>query len=139
MLRREVEDRMIWPDRVRLHVEADPMRNEVVLSAVPNPKPGPKLQPKSFAFDRVFGPDSSQAEVFEQAEPIVNSVLRGYNGTIFVYGQTGTGKTHTMQGVFDVPELRGVCGRCFDRIFETIGASDEDFGARPLPPTVRTS
>ena len=123
------------------------MRNEVVLSAVPKPKPAskpdqpepepsPKLQPKSFAFDRVFGPDSSQAEVFEQAEPIVDSVLRGYNGTIFVYGQTGTGKTHTMQGVFDVPELRGVCGRCFDRIFETIGASDEDFGARPLPPTV---
>jgi len=38
--------------------------------------------------------------VFNQAAlPIIESVLEGYNGTIFAYGQTGTGKTHTMAGV----------------------------------------
>jgi kinesin family protein 3/17 len=41
------------------------------------------------------------------ARPIVENVLEGYNGTIFAYGQTGTGKTFTMEGNRSVPELKG--------------------------------
>jgi kinesin family protein C2/C3 len=52
----------------------------------------------AFQFDRVFDPDSTQAEVFEHTQPLVVSVLDGYNVCIFAYGQTGSGKTHTMQG-----------------------------------------
>lgn len=52
-----------------------------------------------YSFHRVFGPGSSQREVYEQVcSRLVDSVLEGYNGTIFVYGQTGTGKTYTMEG-----------------------------------------
>ena len=52
-----------------------------------------------FSFDMVFQPKCIQENVFKQAAlPIVESVLEGYNGTIFAYGQTGTGKTHTMEG-----------------------------------------
>ena len=49
---------------------------------------------KTFTFDRVFGPDSTQPEVFKSAAlPVINQMLAGYNCTIFAYGQTGTGKT----------------------------------------------
>lgn len=47
----------------------------------------------------MFGPNSQQKDLFNQAiSPIVNEVLEGYNCTIFAYGQTGTGKTYTMEG-----------------------------------------
>lgn len=48
---------------------------------------------------QVFGPTSQQRDLYEQAvSPIVYEVLEGYNCTIFAYGQTGTGKTYTMEG-----------------------------------------
>lgn len=47
----------------------------------------------------MFGPASQQKELYDQAvSPIVYEVLEGYNCTIFAYGQTGTGKTYTMEG-----------------------------------------
>jgi len=52
-----------------------------------------------FNFDRIYGNESTQPEVYKQtAQPAVLSVLSGYNATIFAYGQTGTGKTYTMEG-----------------------------------------
>uniref|UniRef100_A0ACD6ALB8 Uncharacterized protein n=1 Tax=Avena sativa TaxID=4498 RepID=A0ACD6ALB8_AVESA len=53
---------------------------------------------KSFTFNRVFGPLATQAEVFADMQPLVRSVLDGYNVCIFAYGQTGSGKTFTMSG-----------------------------------------
>lgn len=47
----------------------------------------------------MFGPAAQQKDLYEQAVvPIVNEVLEGFNCTIFAYGQTGTGKTYTMEG-----------------------------------------
>lgn len=55
--------------------------------------------PKSFSYDFVFSPESLQSLIYEQsAFSLVDNVLDGYNGTIFAYGQTGCGKTHTMMG-----------------------------------------
>eukprot|EP00249_Psilotum_nudum_P032391 c47840_g1_i1 orf=277-648(+) len=52
---------------------------------------------RTFTFDKVFGPQAQQRELYDQAiVPIVNEVLEGFNCTIFAYGQTGTGKTFTM-------------------------------------------
>ena len=51
------------------------------------------------------------------ARPIVDNVLEGYNGTIFAYGQTGTGKTFTMEGDRSVPELKGIIPNSFAHIF----------------------
>jgi Cdc6-like AAA superfamily ATPase len=53
----------------------------------------------SFAFDYVYGPKSEQGFIYENtAKPAVLSVLEGYNATVLAYGQTGTGKTYTMEG-----------------------------------------
>ena len=46
--------------------------------------------------------------------------MEGYNGTIFAYGQTGAGKTFTMEGVPDPPELRGIIPNTFRHIFQNI-------------------
>ena len=56
---------------------------------------------------------------------LVESVLNGFNGTIFAYGQTGTGKTFTMEGVRDNKELRGVIPNSFDHIFSFISRSTD--------------
>lgn len=54
---------------------------------------------KRFTFDRTFAPDSKQFDVYQVvAAPLIKEVLAGYNCTVFAYGQTGTGKTHTMIG-----------------------------------------
>ena len=79
----------------------------------------------NFTFDRVFGPDTTQLQIYKTLEPIVLDVLTGYNATIFAYGQTSSGKTHTMQGpsITD-PEMQGVIPRMVSTIFEGIASSD---------------
>ncbi|KAJ9180229.1 hypothetical protein P3X46_008501 [Hevea brasiliensis] len=69
---------------------------------------------KQFKFDHVFRPEDNQEAVFAQTKPIVTSVLDGYNVCIFAYGQTGTGKTFTMEGT---PEKRGVNYRTLEELF----------------------
>ena len=57
----------------------------------------PDGEKQYFTFDSVYDHDSRQDTLFDEtARPIIDSVIEGYNGTIFAYGQTGTGKTHTM-------------------------------------------
>ena len=68
-----------------------------------------------------------QVDVYNEcARKIVDSVLAGYNGTIFAYGQTGTGKTFTMEGVRAIPELRGIIPNSFAHIFGSIAKAEGD-------------
>jgi hypothetical protein len=55
----------------------------------------------------VFGPSTAQAAIFSEVSELVQSALDGYAVCLFSYGQTGAGKTYTMQ----VGDSRGVCGR----------------------------
>nr|prf kinesin-related protein [Strongylocentrotus purpuratus] len=62
-----------------------------------------------------------QIDLYDETfRSLVESVLQGFNGTIFAYGQTGTGKTFTMEGVRSNPELRGVIPNSFEHIFTHI-------------------
>ncbi|ONL92876.1 Di-glucose binding protein with Kinesin motor domain [Zea mays] len=69
---------------------------------------------KTFKFDRVFTPKDDQDIVYADASPLVTSVLDGYNVCIFAYGQTGTGKTFTMEGT---ESNRGVNYRTLEELF----------------------
>uniref|UniRef100_A0A3Q2PC54 Kinesin-like protein n=1 Tax=Fundulus heteroclitus TaxID=8078 RepID=A0A3Q2PC54_FUNHE len=104
-------------------VVVDEIRGTITVNKLENPHE----LPKTFTFDTVFGPDSKQLDVYNlTARPIVDSVLEGYNGTIFAYGQTGTGKTFTMEGVRAVPELRGIIPNSFAHIFGHIAKAEGD-------------
>ncbi|XP_017904739.1 PREDICTED: centromere-associated protein E isoform X3 [Capra hircus] len=73
---------------------------------------------KSFNFDRVFHSTETTKNVYEEiAVPIIDSAIQGYNGTIFAYGQTASGKTYTMMGS---QEYLGVIPRAIHDIFQKI-------------------
>ena len=108
-----------------------------------------KFDDKTYSFDRVFPESTTQAgfqsdahqsseslmnpfenllkaNVYEHAAlPIVKDVLAGFNGTMFAYGQTSSGKTHTMEGVLHDPKLQGIIPRIVDDIFNHIYGMDE--------------
>jgi len=92
-------------------VEVDQTNNTVSVTS-------PKADTKTFQFDFVYPMDSTQRQVYDEvAFPIVDSIFQGYNGTVFAYGQTGCGKTFTMMGVVNDPNLRGVIPNAFEHIF----------------------
>ena len=72
---------------------------------------------KTYNFTQVYGMNSTQEEVFKDTETLMTSVLDGYNVCIFAYGQSGTGKTFTMEGNEEHP---GLVPRAIARIFEDI-------------------
>ncbi|CCD73793.1 Kinesin-like protein klp-20 [Caenorhabditis elegans] len=83
--------------------------------------------PRTFYFDAVFSPNTDQMTVYNvAARPIVENVLKGYNGTIFAYGQTGTGKTFTMAGDLEPVEMRGIIPNSFAHIFDHIAKCQHD-------------
>uniref|UniRef100_A0A7S3DF42 Kinesin-like protein n=1 Tax=Palpitomonas bilix TaxID=652834 RepID=A0A7S3DF42_9EUKA len=89
--------------------------------------PASEDPPKTFTFDQVFDNSATQADVYEYGgKPVVNCVLEGFNGTMFAYGQTGTGKTHSMQGKPKDPVLKGLIPRSFEHVFGTIGEAPEE-------------
>ncbi|OHT09104.1 Kinesin motor domain containing protein [Tritrichomonas foetus] len=84
----------------------------------------PQGQKVNFKFDFAFPEGIPQEEVYDTtAAPIVSGVLEGFNGTIFAYGQTGTGKTFSMDG--KEGDLRGIMPRAFEHIFEYINANSD--------------
>lgn len=72
-----------------------------------------------FSFDRVFGPNSLNSEVFDEISQLVQSALDGYNVCIFCYGQTGSGKTHTMSS------SDGMIPRAVHQIYDTARSLEE--------------
>ncbi|KAK2814195.1 hypothetical protein Q5P01_000709 [Channa striata] len=73
---------------------------------------------KSFSFDRVFTAEETTNQLYQDiAKPLVVSTVEGYNGTIFAYGQTSSGKTFTMMGSDHNP---GVIPLAVEDVFQTI-------------------
>ncbi|XP_021289171.1 kinesin-like protein KIN-5B [Herrania umbratica] len=106
-------------------------REVTVLQNVAN-----KQVDRVFTFDKVFGPKAQQRTIYDQAiVPIVNEVLDGFNCTVFAYGQTGTGKTYTMEGGMrnkggDLPAEAGVIPRAVRQIFDTLEAQNADYSMK---------
>ena len=103
-------------------MSADPVQRQCVLR-----KPGDKVSNprKVFTFDGVYDTDSTNEEIYTDiVSPLVESVLEGYNGCVFAYGQTSCGKTFSMQGIDKPPSQRGIMNRAIDQIFENIQITD---------------
>ncbi|AQK94893.1 kinesin-related protein3 [Zea mays] len=73
---------------------------------------------RMFKFNKVFTPFASQAEVFSDIQPLIRSVLDGFNVCIFAYGQTGSGKTYTMSGPTTSKQDWGVNYRALNDLFD---------------------
>ncbi len=85
-----------------------------------------------FSFDYIFNMNSNQQEVYNKtSKPLIDSVLKGYNSTIFCYGQTSSGKTYTMTGPVNSfnsnnNNNRGIIQRAIEDIFEFIDKHSEN-------------
>ncbi|CAE7232190.1 unnamed protein product [Rhizoctonia solani] len=92
---------------------------------------------RTYPFDRVFGPEADQALVYHDiVAPVLEEVLNGYNCTVFAYGQTGTGKTYTMQGDLS-PTLTGnpsadagIVPRTLHKLFLHLENSTSDYSVK---------
>lgn len=75
----------------------------------------------SLYLDHIFDPEKSNQDVFETVvQPIIDAAVKGFNGTVFAYGQTSSGKTHTMLGTPIEPGIIPLAvNRTFDSIAET--------------------
>ncbi|KPM35941.1 Kinesin-like protein 6 [Neonectria ditissima] len=90
-------------------------------SVAPNSK---KVKDQVFAFDRVFDENTTQSEVYEgTTRNLLDSVLDGYNATVFAYGATGCGKTHTITGTSQQP---GIIFMTMQELFEKIDERSQD-------------
>ncbi|CAA7388626.1 unnamed protein product [Spirodela intermedia] len=77
---------------------------------------------KDFRVDRVFPPEATQEEVFSEVEPIVRSAIDGHSVCVFAYGQTGTGKTYTMEGTAHQP---GIVPCAMKQLFREASSMDD--------------
>ncbi|CAG9325450.1 unnamed protein product [Blepharisma stoltei] len=84
-------------------------------------------EPPRFTLDYVFTPQARQSEVYEiAAKQIIAAVMQGFNGTVFAYGQTSSGKTFTMSGPsMEDPELMGIIPRMVGDVFSKIDSAAE--------------
>uniref|UniRef100_A0A3P9B1R7 Kinesin-like protein n=1 Tax=Maylandia zebra TaxID=106582 RepID=A0A3P9B1R7_9CICH len=98
-----------------------------------------KASRKTYTFDMVFGPSAKQIEVYRSVVcPILDEVILGYNCTVFAYGQTGTGKTFTMEGerspdeqfTWEEDPLAGIIPRTLHQIFEKLSENGTEFSVK---------
>ncbi|KAK2848285.1 hypothetical protein Q7C36_009967 [Tachysurus vachellii] len=78
----------------------------------------------AFDMDKVFTPQATQAEVFQEVQSLVTSCIDGYNVCIFAYGQTGSGKTYSMEGI---PEDPGINQRALHLLFSEVSEKMPDW------------
>ncbi|KAK6613627.1 kinesin motor domain-containing protein [Botrytis cinerea] len=88
---------------------------------------GKRVKDQTFAFDRVFDDNTTQGDVYESTtRGLLDNVLDGYNATVFAYGATGCGKTHTITGTAQQP---GIIFLTMQELFEKIN-NPRSFGSR---------
>ncbi|CDR38708.1 CYFA0S02e04786g1_1 [Cyberlindnera fabianii] len=108
-----VDDRMLIFDPPDNNPLAKMSRN-----VFPHGKHTTRFKEHRFVFDRLFDEDTTQQDVYHNTtRPLLDSVLDGFNSTVFAYGATGCGKTHTISGTVDQP---GIIFLTMKELFERI-------------------
>uniref|UniRef100_A0AAQ5WYC2 Kinesin-like protein n=1 Tax=Amphiprion ocellaris TaxID=80972 RepID=A0AAQ5WYC2_AMPOC len=117
-------------------IDCDQSRKEVM---VKTGGMNDKASRKTYTFDMVFGPAAKQIDVYRSVVcPILDEVIMGYNCTVFAYGQTGTGKTFTMEGerspdgefTWEEDPLAGIIPRTLHQIFEKLSENGTEFSVK---------
>ncbi|XP_006831510.1 PREDICTED: kinesin-like protein KIF11 [Chrysochloris asiatica] len=117
-------------------VECDHARKEISIRTAGL---ADKSSRKTYTFDMVFGASTKQIDVYRSVVcPILDEVIMGYNCTIFAYGQTGTGKTFTMEGerspneeyTWEEDPLAGIIPRTLHQIFEKLSDNGTEFSVK---------
>ncbi len=83
---------------------------------------GEVTETKTYNFERIFGQDETNNDVFYEVEDLVQSSLEGKKVCLFAYGQTGSGKTHTMLGTKSSP---GIIPRTATMIFDAAAVTED--------------
>ncbi|KAJ3559108.1 hypothetical protein NM688_g534 [Phlebia brevispora] len=93
--------------------------------------------PRKYPFDVVFGPEADQSMIYQDVvSPMLDEIMKGYNCTLFAYGQTGTGKTYTMQGDLEPTPMgnpsadAGMIPRVLFRLFSRLEESVPDYSVK---------
>uniref|UniRef100_A0A3B4ZNV2 Kinesin-like protein KIFC3 n=1 Tax=Stegastes partitus TaxID=144197 RepID=A0A3B4ZNV2_9TELE len=128
-LRRKYHEQLVELKNIRVLCRVKPVLKEdqheegqsVVVTTDPNNESSLTVMNKGkgrvFELDKVFQPQATQEEVFQEIEPLVTSCIDGYHVCIFAYGQTGSGKTYTMEGSVEHP---GINQRALKHLFSEI-------------------
>ncbi|KAH8701701.1 kinesin family protein [Talaromyces proteolyticus] len=104
--------------------KAAALKDQDTLVRIPNPKN--EGEQYTFQFNAVYGGESTQQELFDaEVAPTVKHLFNGFDVTIFAYGVTGTGKTHTMRGGKSLQE-RGVIPRLLSAIYRRSRKIEKD-------------
>ncbi|XXG72542.1 hypothetical protein AAC387_Pa07g1611 [Persea americana] len=110
--------RPFLPGQADMHSTVDYIGEDGNIMIV-NPRKQGKDARRVFSFNKVFGTNVTQEQVFADTQPLIRSVLDGFNVCIFAYGQTGSGKTYTMSGPdLTTKETWGVNYRALKDLFQ---------------------
>ena len=96
---------------------------ELVVNSVVERYDGPRQNQVAYTFDRVIGPRASNEDVYLEMESLARSVSKGHAVTVFAYGATNSGKTHTMFGGENY-QSRGIAPRVLETVFEMSKAEE---------------
>lgn len=142
------ENRMHQGQNIQVFVRCRPLNNHerrAVVDVVPDKnevrvldRSSKAQDTKNFYFDQVFDSNAEQNLVYRSVvRPLIDQVLLGFNCTVFAYGQTGTGKTYTMEGNRSEAELSweedphsGIIPRAISQLFDTLKDHDNEFTVR---------
>lgn len=126
-------------ENIQVFVRCRPLKGEEKNSALEiiEDKREVKIVPhgRDFYFNQVFSSDAAQEEVYNSVvRPLINQVLSGFNCTVFAYGQTGTGKTYTMEGDRLADRVScdgtGIIPRAVSQLFDVLRRKDIEFSIK---------
>lgn len=99
------------------------LENNAIFQIDPNTKEIDRTRDQKYTLDHIFGPEWTTTQVYEATtQKLIHKMVKGFNSTVFAYGQTSSGKTFSMRGV---PGSPGLIPLAVKEAFDLIEASQD--------------